>query len=364
MKADKLSSYLFISTISHILLLIIFCSGLLNLHFNLSPTEIEVAVCGVGDMEKEMGGTGNGKLEDVQPFEDSSRTLNESELNEEDHNVKYDATRANLSDKISEGDSEELTKKSYKNMLFQDNESKPEDTGTDLKTEDGDSNKDVAAVVPVGKIDDKFNRSNLNNTNRVLDPDENKLPENNTLKKVEKAEKDAKAEFKEEQQKKRKKKRHMIANLLAEARKKDKINSDFDKLLEGFSEKDLGIKKRKRNISSKINGQGGGSGGSDLTDSDYGIIKNQIIPNWSIPIGVQNLDNMLVKLEIRVSDDGTVNDIVILDESRYNSDTFYRLTVDSARRAVILSSPLKIPRNKIDRFRNFIIVFNPKDAIR
>ena len=48
---------------------------------------------------------------------------------------------------------------------------------------------------------------------------------------------------------------------------------------------------------------------------------------------------------------------------RYNTDKMYRIAVDSAKRALLQASPLKFPKEKIRNLKNFLIVFDPRDAI-
>ncbi|MDR2412226.1 MAG: hypothetical protein LBD66_01280, partial [Holosporales bacterium] len=63
-------------------------------------------------------------------------------------------------------------------------------------------------------------------------------------------------------------------------------------------------------------------------------------------------------------DDGTVTNIQILDEKHCQEDPRYRAAAESARRAVRIASPLKIPPNRLELLRSFRLRFNPKDALR
>lgn len=399
MTKDRFSAYLTASVGAHSALLILLYLNIFSLHFDFGPTEIEVALCGIGDLEKEMGGTGEGKQEEAQPLESAKITIDESEIEENESVDEIEEENTDIPDKTPDGNNKELPPKPEEKALSGAKESKPEDIGADEKTEDSDSNKDVPEQSSKEakeethidqKIEPKTSQekpasADENIVDKNLEPDENKLAEEEKRKKEaeekarqkeeeekrkkeeerkKKEEKEKEEKRKQEKQIRRKIKRRMIADLLAEQNKEDKINEDFDKLLSGVSDKDLGIKKSKRNVSSKVKGQGGGNGGKNLQNNDFGFIKEQISRNWNIPVSVQNSMDIVIDLEISLNDDGSVNSVVILDQNRYNSDTFYRVAADSTKKAVLLSSPLKIPRGRINEFRKFVIKFFTKDALR
>ena len=47
------------------------------------------------------------------------------------------------------------------------------------------------------------------------------------------------------------------------------------------------------------------------------------------------------------------------DKNLYQKDKFYRATADTARRAVLDSSPLPLPKGKEKKFENFLFDFDP-----
>jgi hypothetical protein len=101
-----------------------------------------------------------------------------------------------------------------------------------------------------------------------------------------------------------------------------------------------------------------------LTAGEEDFIRQQIYPHWSIPGGIAEAENLIVELRITLQDDGTVTNIQILDQNRCQENPQYRAAAESARRAVRIASPLKIPPNRLELFRSFRLRFNPKDALR
>jgi hypothetical protein len=100
-----------------------------------------------------------------------------------------------------------------------------------------------------------------------------------------------------------------------------------------------------------------------LTNEDQEMIRSQISPHWIVLSGVRNAETIVVDLQIQLRDNGEVMNVRVLDEKRYASDHIFRAAADSARRAVLKASPLKIPRNKIDLFRDFVFHFDPREDL-
>ena len=103
-----------------------------------------------------------------------------------------------------------------------------------------------------------------------------------------------------------------------------------------------------------------------IADADY--ITAQIRPWWNVDVGAIGAQNLVVRVKIQITPDGTVTEAKLdVDEARYASDNFYRAAADSARRAVLSASPLKTPPGKPDFFKTYASVtlnFNPKDIAR
>jgi hypothetical protein len=68
---------------------------------------------------------------------------------------------------------------------------------------------------------------------------------------------------------------------------------------------------------------------------------------------------------VQLRDSGEIiqSGVKILDERRYVSDYVFRAAADSARRAILETGTLKIPRDKISLFKKFVLRFNLKEAL-
>ena len=82
-----------------------------------------------------------------------------------------------------------------------------------------------------------------------------------------------------------------------------------------------------------------------MTASDEEGIRAQIEDNWnkSSFAGAPNIETMVIELRITLQPDGTVLKAVVLNN---DPNPFFRAAADSAARAVMISSPLKLPPGK------------------
>lgn len=100
-----------------------------------------------------------------------------------------------------------------------------------------------------------------------------------------------------------------------------------------------------------------------LALSEMDALKYQLAQCWNVPTGAMDAENLIVDLRIEVGPDRIVKVAEIVDQARYNSDTFFRAAADSARRAVFnpRCTPLALPPDKYDAWKNILIRFNPRD---
>lgn len=103
--------------------------------------------------------------------------------------------------------------------------------------------------------------------------------------------------------------------------------------------------------------------GDKMTISEQDALRAQLEKCWSVPFGAKGVEDMLVEVEIVVAPDRTVRSAKVVDKGRYSRDTFYRAVADSALRAVRspMCSPLSLPEDKYDLWKNITVRFNPKD---
>ena len=100
-----------------------------------------------------------------------------------------------------------------------------------------------------------------------------------------------------------------------------------------------------------------------VTASEIDAVKQKIKPCWSVPAGAKGAKNLIVDIEMELSNDGTVIKADIVDKRRMNSDQYFRIAAESAQRAVLdpKCNPLPFPKGKHDQWKNVTMSFNPKD---
>lgn len=94
-----------------------------------------------------------------------------------------------------------------------------------------------------------------------------------------------------------------------------------------------------------------------------GSIQRQVYPHWNVPIGAAGAGDIQVELRIIIAADGSVTSVEPADRARMEVDPVYRTIVESAVRAVRAASPLQLPRESYDLWRDLILVFDPSRAM-
>lgn len=102
-----------------------------------------------------------------------------------------------------------------------------------------------------------------------------------------------------------------------------------------------------------------------LSVSEMDAIRQQISSCWLVPAGAKNAANLVVEIEVTMNPDRTVRSYQVVDRSRMQSDPFFRSAAESAMRALKSPncSPLQLPPEKYDTWKNFTITFDPKDML-
>jgi hypothetical protein len=105
--------------------------------------------------------------------------------------------------------------------------------------------------------------------------------------------------------------------------------------------------------------------GSQLSASEIDLVREQIEQCWNVPAGARDAKDLVIEVKAVVNPDGTVQEATIIDQGRYGGDPYYRAAAESARRAVLnpRCSPLKLPPDKYDSWRDLDLFFNPKDVL-
>ena len=94
-----------------------------------------------------------------------------------------------------------------------------------------------------------------------------------------------------------------------------------------------------------------------LSQTDINRIQMHVTKYFNLSYAATEV-KIIIPLKISANTDGTIKSARILDKSSYKKNKFYRAAADAARRAVLDSSPLPLPKGKEKKFQNFIFDFN------
>ena len=94
-----------------------------------------------------------------------------------------------------------------------------------------------------------------------------------------------------------------------------------------------------------------------LSQTELNKIQNHVQKFWKMSYGASEV-KAIITLKISTNTDGTVKSVSIYDKILYQKDKFFRATADAARRAVLDSSPLPLPKGKEKKFQNILMDFN------
>ncbi len=102
-----------------------------------------------------------------------------------------------------------------------------------------------------------------------------------------------------------------------------------------------------------------------LTSSELSALNAGVSPCWNINAGSKFAEELVVSLRVFVNPDQRVRDVQILDQLRYNADTYYRAAADSARRALLnpRCSTLNLPPEKYEQWKVFKYHFDPSEML-
>ena len=99
------------------------------------------------------------------------------------------------------------------------------------------------------------------------------------------------------------------------------------------------------------------------TAGEREAIKQHIEKFWNPPVGARDAQGLVIELQIVVNVDGTVQRVSAVDSARKSRDGFFRAAAESAERAVWMASPLPIPREKYETFREILFTFDPRELL-
>jgi hypothetical protein len=111
----------------------------------------------------------------------------------------------------------------------------------------------------------------------------------------------------------------------------------------------------------KVRGQ---SNGTEMTMSvnEIDALRARIADCWTPPPGGLGADQIVVKLRLKLNEDGTLVGYPTVANS--GSSPFFQAAADSAVRAVYQCQPYELPKTKYALWRDMILNFDPSDMYR
>ena len=97
-----------------------------------------------------------------------------------------------------------------------------------------------------------------------------------------------------------------------------------------------------------------------LGTNEIDRLRAHIAQCWSPPAAAPDAEKLEVDVRVRADSDGTVNSVETMDPARFKIDGFYRTAARAAVRAVEECSPLPLPAEKHEVWKDFIFHFDPK----
>ena len=105
---------------------------------------------------------------------------------------------------------------------------------------------------------------------------------------------------------------------------------------------------------------------SRLTLGEEDALKAQIFGCWSLPLGLPYQENLMVRIKLRLKQDGTVLRSEILDHARMNrpGQGFYKVLAESALRAIRICQPLRVPPTGYERWKDLQLNFDANEMLK
>ena len=100
---------------------------------------------------------------------------------------------------------------------------------------------------------------------------------------------------------------------------------------------------------------------SPFTRQDKDLIRQQVQENWMVDVGMAGLETMVVQIDVEMNPDGSVQAAKI-DPASDNGNPNWRQFAAACLRAVLKSSPLRMPAGKpYAVWKRMTLIFNARD---
>ena len=149
-----------------------------------------------------------------------------------------------------------------------------------------------------------------------------------------------------------------------EFEKKEIIDTNQIAALIDKAKEEEAVKKEKNEKLTQSNVKNSFATGLTLSEED--ALRAQIFGCWSVPLGLPYDEDLLVRIKLKLKQDGTIMKSEILDHQRMNrpGQKFYKVLAESALRAVRLCQPLKVPPTGYEKWKDIQLNFNPAEMLK
>ncbi|WP_146002582.1 hypothetical protein [Telmatospirillum siberiense] len=107
---------------------------------------------------------------------------------------------------------------------------------------------------------------------------------------------------------------------------------------------------------------GTGASGWRSTISIKDFLRAQVERHLEFSTTAWGAADFVVSIHVVLEPDGVVRNAEIVDDPRYIADKLFRSVADSARRAVLVASPLQLPPGRYEAFHDIVLDINPRDV--
>lgn len=100
-----------------------------------------------------------------------------------------------------------------------------------------------------------------------------------------------------------------------------------------------------------------------MSMSEMDGLKRQLTQCWSVLAGARYAEDMVVDIKLSMNPNRTIQRAQIENQLRYAADSHFRAAADSALRAVNKCSPLDLPPDKYDLWKDITVTFDPRSML-
>lgn len=91
------------------------------------------------------------------------------------------------------------------------------------------------------------------------------------------------------------------------------------------------------------------------------LLQSEIYKCWNPPVGAPHPESLIVQYRLHLNRDGTISrPPELADTALPPNNTYMRAAIESARRAIYICAPYKLPANRYNQWQDILFVFDPR----